>query len=87
MNELEKKMQELTNKIHAIDNKLEQLDERKKQREEKTDIGVISVLEGMVHVELMLDKDLFEEEDMEELKDVANKLQKILLKIQDKMED
>ena len=87
MNELEKKMQELSDKIHAIDDRLEQLDERKKQREDRADIGVISILEGMVHVELMLDKDLFEEEDMEELKDVANKLQKILLKIQDRMEE
>lgn len=86
MKEFEQKMNELNEKINAIDMKLEELDERKRQREESVNIGMISVLDGMVHIELLMDKDLFEEEDMEELKDVANKLQNILLKIQDKME-
>lgn len=86
MKEFEQKMNELNEKINAIDMKLEELDERKRQREESVNIGMISVLDGMVHIELLMDKDLFEEEDMEELKEVANKLQNILLKIQDKME-
>lgn len=86
MKEFEQKMNEINEKINAIDMKLEELDERKRQREESVNIGMISVLDGMVHIELLMDKDLFEEEDMEELKDVANKLQNILLKIQDKME-
>lgn len=86
MKEFEQKMNELNEKINAIDMKLEELDERKRQREESVNIGMISVLDGMVHIELLMDKDLFEEEDIEELKEVANKLQNILLKIQDKME-
>lgn len=86
MKEFEQKMNEINEKINAIDMKLEELDERKRQREESVNIGMISVLDGMVHIELLMDKDLFEEEDMEELKEVANKLQNILLKIQDKME-
>ena len=87
MKEFEQKMNELNEKINAIDMKLEELDERKRKREESVNIGMISVLDGMVHIELLMDKDLFEEEDMKELKDVANKLQNMLLKIQDKMED
>ena len=86
MKEFEQKMNEINEKINAIDMKLEELDERKRQREESVNIGMISVLDGMVHIELLMDKDLFEEENMEELKEVANKLQNILLKIQDKME-
>lgn len=87
MKEFELKMNELNVKINEIDMKLEELDERKRQREESVNIGMISVLDGMVHIELLIDKDLFEEEDTKELKEVANKLQNILLKIQDKMED
>ena len=86
MKEFEQKMNEINEKINAIDMKLEELDERKRQREESVNIGMISVLDGMVHIELLMDKDLFEEEDMEGLKDIANKLQNMLLKIQDKME-
>ena len=87
MKEFEQKMNEINEKINAIDMKLEGLDERRRQREERTDIGVISILEGTVYLEIMINKDLFEEEDIEELGEVANKLQNILLKIQDKMED
>lgn len=79
------KMKEIDNKIKEIDKKLELLEERK--QEDKTPIGMISILNGYVNLELLLDVELFDDDKLKRLENIANQLQQLILDIQNDMEE
>ena len=85
MNELEKQIQDITNKINEIDEKLERIEIDKKEREEGTPLGMISIVNGNIKIELLLDEKLFDEENVKELERIATDIQMLVLKIQDKL--
>ena len=78
--ENEKKIIEINEKIAEIDRKLEELNAR--AIESKSPIGMISLINGYVNIELLLDEKLFDEEKMNKLQDIANQLQELLLEVQ-----
>lgn len=78
--EYENKIKEIDEKIKEIDEKLEGLE--KKKKEDKEPIGMISLINGYVNIELLIDEKLFDEEKMNKLQDIANQLQELLLEIQ-----
>ena len=76
--ENEKKIIEINEKIAEIDRKLEKLN----KKEDKEPIGMISLINGYVNIELLLDEKLFDEEKMNKLQDIANQLQDLMLEVQ-----
>lgn len=87
MENLEQKVQEINEKINEIDEKLEILEQKKKDNKDKTEIGMISVLEdGNLYMELLMDEKWFDEEDLDNLSKAVGDIQKVLLRVQEKIE-
>ena len=78
--EIENKIMKIDEKIAEIDKKLEKLNANAK--EDKTPIGMISLINGYVNIELLLEEELFDEEKMNKLQDIANQLQELMLEVQ-----
>lgn len=87
MNELEKKIQDLANQIKVIDQKVERIEQNKKERENEIPLGMISIVDGNIKMELLLSEELFNEEDMKELEKIAIDMQMLVLKIQERIEN
>lgn len=87
MNELEKKIQDLANQIKVIDQKVERIEQNKKERENEIPLGMISIVDGNIKMELLLDENLFDEENMKELEKIAIDMQNLILKIQERIGD
>lgn len=85
MNELEKKIQDLANQIKVIDQKVERIEQNKKERESEIPLGMISIVDGNIKMELLLSEELFNEEDMKELEKIAIDMQMLVLKIQERI--
>ena len=83
--EIENKIMKIDEKIAEIDKKLEKLNANTK--EDKTPIGMISLINGYVNIELLLEEELFDEEKMNKLQDIANQLQELMLEVQKGVED
>ena len=83
--EIENKIMKIDEKIAEIDKKLEKLNTNAK--EDKTPIGMISLINGYVNIELLLEEELFDEEKMNKLQDIANQLQELMLEVQKGVED
>lgn len=87
MNELEKKIQDLANQIKVIDQKVKKIEQNKKERENEIPLGMISIVDGNIKMELLLSEELFNEEDMKELEKIAVDMQNLILKVQERIEN
>ena len=76
--EFKNKIMEIDEKIAEIDKKLEKLN----KKEDKEPIGLISLINGYINIELLIDEKLFDEEKMNKLQDIANQLQDLMLEVQ-----
>ena len=74
-------MENLDKEIQEIENQLEKLKQRQKERKEQTDIGVVSIIDDRLKLELLLNADDFSEEHIERLTKIANELQELLLDV------
>lgn len=87
MENLEKLIQEINKRINAIDGELEILKQRKEESKDKIELGIISLLnDGNLHLELLMDKKWFDEQNMKDLSEAVGDIQKVLLKVQEKIE-
>lgn len=87
MENLEKSIQEINKKISVIDGELEILKQRKEESKDKIELGIISLLnDGNLHLELLMDKKWFDEQNMKDLSEAVGDIQKVLLKVQEKIE-
>lgn len=87
MENLEKSIQEINKRINAIDGELEILKQRKEESKDKIELGIISLLnDGNLHLELLMDKKWFDEQNMKDLSEAVGDIQKVLLKVQEKIE-
>ena len=85
--DLNDKMNELENKIKELDKKIADVKLREEEREESIPFGLISIVDDNLKLELLMSQDLFEEEDLKELEDILNNLQKIVIKISQRGEN
>ncbi len=83
--EIENKIMKLDEKIAEIDKKLEKLNE--KEKENKEPIGLISLIDGYINIELLLEEELFDEEKINKLQEIANQLQELMLEVQKGVKD
>ena len=85
--DLNDKMNELENKIKELDKKIAEVKLREEEREESIPFGLISIVDNNLKLELLMNQDLFEEEDLKELEDILNNLQKLVIKISQRCEN
>ena len=85
--DLNDKMNELENKIKELDKKIADVKLREEEREESIPFGLISIVYDNLKLELLMSQDLFEEEDLKELEDILNNLQKLVIKISQRGEN
>ena len=74
-------MENLDKEIQEIENQLEKLKQRQKERKEQTDIGIVSIIDDRLKIELLLNADDFSEGHIERLTKIVNELQELLLDV------
>ena len=70
-------MENFDKEIQEIEEQLEKLKQRQKERKEQTDIGIVSIIDDRLKIELLLNADDFSEEHIERLTKIDNELQEL----------
>ena len=78
MENLQRQIDEILARVNAIDNKIE-------GKQDKTELGLISITNGKIMIELLLDEKLFNDNDLERLQKIAEDLQLLMLDIENKI--
>jgi hypothetical protein len=78
MENLQRQIDEILARVNAIDNKIE-------NKQDKVELGLISVTNGKIMIELLLDEKLFNDNDLERLQKIAEDLQLLMLDIEKKI--
>lgn len=74
-------MENFDKEIQEIEEQLEELKRKREERKNQTDIGVVSIIDDRLKLELLLNADDFSEEHIERLTKIANELQELLLDV------
>lgn len=76
-------MENFDKEIQEIEKQLEELKLKRKREERKNqiDIGIVSIIDDRLKLELLLNADDFSEEHIERLTKIANELQELLLDV------
>ena len=82
MENLQRQIDEIVKRVGEIDNKMNDLKQRK---EDKMELGLISITNGKITLELLLDEKLFDNNDMDRLQRIAEDLQSLMLDIEKKI--
>ena len=77
MENLQRQIDEILARVNAIDNKIE-------GKQDKAELGLISIANGKIMIELLLDEKLFNNNDLERLQKIAEDLQLLMLDIEKK---
>ena len=74
-------MENFDKEIKEIEEQLEELKRKREERKNQIDIGVVSIIDDRLKLELLLNADDFSEEHIERLTKIANELQELLLDV------
>ena len=74
-------MENLDKEIKEVEAKLEELKQRKEERKKQLNIGMISITDDKLKLELLLNADDFSEEHLQRLTQITNDLQDLLLDV------
>ena len=74
-------MENFDNEIQEIEEQLEELKRKREERKNQIDIGVVSIIDDRLKLELLLNADDFSEEHIEKLTKITNELQELLLDV------
>ena len=74
-------MENFDKEIQEIEEQLEELKRKREERKNQTDIGVVSIIDDRLKLELLLNADDFSEEHIERLTKITNELQELLLDV------
>ena len=74
MENLQRQIDEILKRIDDLDNK-----------ENKTELGTISIVNGNIKLELLLDAKLFDDNDLGRLQKIAEDLQLLMLDVEKKI--
>lgn len=74
-------MENIEKQLDELEQQLIALKQREKERKEQTNIGVISIIEDRLKMELLLNANDFSEEHIERLIQITNDLQDLLLDV------
>ena len=82
MENLQRQIDEIVKRVGEIDNKMSDLKQRK---EDKVVLGLLSITNGKITLELLLDEKLFDDNDIDRLQRIAEDLQSLMLDIEKKI--
>ena len=74
-------MENFDKEIQEIEEQLEELKRKREERKNQIDIGVVSIIDDRLKLELLLNAEDFSEEHIEKLTKIANDLQELLLDV------
>ena len=74
-------MENFDKEIQEIEEQLEELKRKREERKNQIDIGVESIIDDRLKLELLLNADDFSEEHIERLTKITNELQELLLDV------
>lgn len=74
-------MENFDKEIKEIEEQLEELKRKREERKNQIDIGVVSIIDDRLKLELLLNADDFSEEHIERLTKITNELQELLLDV------
>ena len=74
-------MENFDKEIQEIEEQLEELKRKREERKKQVDIGVVSIIDDRLKLELLLNEDDFSEEHIERLTKITNELQELLLDV------
>ena len=74
-------MENFDKEIQEIEEQLEELKRKREERKNQIDIGVVSIIDDRLKLELLLNADDFSEEHIEKLTKITNELQELLLDV------
>ena len=74
-------MENLDKEIQEIEEQLEELKRKREERKNQIYIGVVSIIDDRLKLELLLNADDFSEEHIERLTKITNELQELLLDV------
>ena len=88
MEKYNEQLARINEQIEKLNKELDEIQENLIENvdENKLDIGLISIVEGNLKLELLMDSELFNEEDINELTEIANNLQLLIMKIAERVE-
>ena len=78
----EKELKDLLEKVSDLENRLKEI-----QREDDVQIGVIKLVGGKLQLDLYLNKELFDDNKMKRLENIANEMQQLLLDIEKELNE
>ena len=78
----EKELKDLLEKVSDLENRIKKL-----QKEDDIQIGVMKLVDGKLQLDLYLDKELFDDDKMKRLENIANEMQQLLLDIEKELEE
>ena len=74
-------MENFDKEIQEIEEQLEELKRKREERKNQIDIGVVSIIDDRLKLELLLNANDFSEEHIEKLTKITNELQELLLDV------
>ena len=74
-------MENFDKEIKEIEEQLEELKRKREERKNQIDIGIVSIIDDRLKLELLLNAEDFSEEHIEKLTKIANDLQELLLDV------
>lgn len=88
MEKYNEQLARINEQIEKLNKELDEIQENLIENvdENKLDIGLISIVEGNLKLELLMDSELFNEEDIKELTEIANNLQLLIMKVAERVE-
>ncbi len=89
MNDYNEKLAKINEEIEKLDKELDKIQENLliEQQGEERYLGLISLVDGYTKLDLLLERDLFDDEDMKELTEIANKLHILVKRVCDRVEN
>ena len=81
MEDLNKELEQITEEINAIDKRLDKILQEQINENEEIPFGLFSIVDNNVKLELFIDENLFEEDELNKLEQIANIMQEVLISI------
>jgi hypothetical protein len=86
MNNYNEQLTKINKQIEELNKELDVIQANLIENENKEELGLISIVDDALKIELLIDKDLFNEEDINELTEIANQLQLLIVRVAERVE-
>ena len=86
MDKYNEQLAKINEQIEKLNKELDEIQSEMIENANKQDLGLISIVDNSLKIELLIDKDLFNEEDINELTGIANQLQLLIIKVAERVE-